>query len=335
MLAKSPISAACYSRLPQHRVKPANANHDMTVSYPPASTLDVWDDFEPGKTYLLDTFAIDPSQCAAFATAFGGTTDGRPSPVFMTARLMRAVTDGYLAHAQGLGAGGVTHVDWPTAAPLGEPLTATMLCESKRALNSRPGVGLTVLRYDVTTARGDCVISWRANQFLRIAGSDMDTGRSGATPEIPEPVPFELPAYATALGAHTFTRAEIIAFAERYDPQAFHLDETAAARSLFGALCASGWHTTAVWYRMLLDHETRGTEYAAFGTSASANASSPPSGPSGFRDVTWRRPVYVGETITFFETGPDDSNETEGSARTFHGVNQAGTPVFSITAVYD
>jgi hypothetical protein len=43
----------------------------------------------------------------------------------------------------------------------------------------------------------------------------------------------------------------------------------------------------------------------------------------------------VGETITFFETGPDASNETEGSARTFHGVNQAGMPVFSITAVYD
>ena len=54
------------------------------------------------------------------------------------------------------------------------------------------------------------------------------------------------------LGRHTFTAEAIKAFARRYDPQAFHVDEAAAARSHFGALCASGWHTAAVWMRLMV-----------------------------------------------------------------------------------
>ena len=56
------------------------------------------------------------------------------------------------------------------------------------------------------------------------------------------------------LGNYTFTAENIKAFAACYDPQPFHLDEAAAARSHFGKLCASGWHTAAVWMRMFLDH---------------------------------------------------------------------------------
>ena len=49
----------------------------------------------------------------------------------------------------------------------------------------------------------------------------------------------------TDMGTHTFGKDEIIAFAREFDPQPFHLDEAAAKASLFGALCASGWHTAA------------------------------------------------------------------------------------------
>uniref|UniRef100_UPI0027D23672 MaoC/PaaZ C-terminal domain-containing protein n=1 Tax=Escherichia coli TaxID=562 RepID=UPI0027D23672 len=45
------------------------------------------------------------------------------------------------------------------------------------------------------------------------------------------------------LGSHTFTAEAIIAFARKYDPQPFHIDEEAARRSHFGGLIASGWHT--------------------------------------------------------------------------------------------
>ena len=39
----------------------------------------------------------------------------------------------------------------------------------------------------------------------------------------------------------------------RFDPQAFHVDEAAAERSHFGALCASGWHTASVWMRLMVE----------------------------------------------------------------------------------
>ena len=62
------------------------------------------------------------------------------------------------------------------------------------------------------------------------------------------------------IGRHTFTADGIKAFARRFDPQPFHLDEAAAARSHFGALCASGWHTASVWMRLMVEHQNREDE---------------------------------------------------------------------------
>ncbi len=42
----------------------------------------------------------------------------------------------------------------------------------------------------------------------------------------------------------------IMRFAKTYDPQPFHVDPEAARRSLFGGLCASGWHTAAIWMKL-------------------------------------------------------------------------------------
>lgn len=49
------------------------------------------------------------------------------------------------------------------------------------------------------------------------------------------------------------TREDMIAFAREFDPQQFHLDEEAAARSLFGGLAASGWHTAAMTMRLFVE----------------------------------------------------------------------------------
>jgi len=46
--------------------------------------------------------------------------------------------------------------------------------------------------------------------------------------------------------------SRIKAFAEEFDPQSFHLDESAAQASLFRGLAASGWHTAAVAMRLLV-----------------------------------------------------------------------------------
>ena len=53
----------------------------------------------------------------------------------------------------------------------------------------------------------------------------------------------------TTLGSHTFEPEEIKTFARKYDPQPFHVDEEAARKSVFGSLCASGWHTAATWMK--------------------------------------------------------------------------------------
>ena len=49
---------------------------------------------------------------------------------------------------------------------------------------------------------------------------------------------------------------DIIAFARKFDPQYFHLDEEAARRSIFGGLVASGWHTAAMTMRLLTERDT-------------------------------------------------------------------------------
>lgn len=98
------------------------------------------------------------------------------------------------------------------------------------------------------------------------------------------------------LGSFTFTAAAIKAFAEAYDPQAFHLDEEAGRTSLFGGLAASGWHTASVYMKLLVAYFEKLT--------AAAKARGEPvaqSGPSpGFKNLKWPRPVLVGDTITYF-----------------------------------
>ena len=54
-------------------------------------------------------------------------------------------------------------------------------------------------------------------------------------------------------GAHALDEAQITAFAGRFDPQPFHLDESAAKDTLFGGLAASGWHTAAITMRLLVE----------------------------------------------------------------------------------
>ncbi len=96
------------------------------------------------------------------------------------------------------------------------------------------------------------------------------------------------------LGSYAFTAENIKAFATRYDPQSFHIDEEAATHSHFGALCASGWHTAAASMRLIVLANQR--ELAARrerGDSVPQIGASP-----GVRDLRWMKPVYVGDCIT-------------------------------------
>jgi acyl dehydratase len=53
-------------------------------------------------------------------------------------------------------------------------------------------------------------------------------------------------------GTYVMEEARIKEFAAEFDPQPFHLDETAAKASVFKTLVASGWHTAAVAMRLLV-----------------------------------------------------------------------------------
>lgn len=58
-------------------------------------------------------------------------------------------------------------------------------------------------------------------------------------------------------GGHTLERDELLSFARQFDPQPFHLDDVAAAASIFRGLAASGWHTAAITIQLLVAGEPR------------------------------------------------------------------------------
>jgi acyl dehydratase len=134
---------------------------------------------------------------------------------------------------------------------------------------------------------------------------------------------------ASHLGSHVFTAEEIVRFALQYDPQPFHVDADAAARSHFGALCASGWHTAAVWMKQMIAHRERSRAAArAAGTEPARLGPSP-----GFRDMKWLRPVYAGDVITYTSTVVDtraSASRPQWGLVSHHntGVNQRGERVF-------
>src|SRR5690348_506176 len=98
------------------------------------------------------------------------------------------------------------------------------------------------------------------------------------------------------IGKHTFTEADIIAFARQFDPQPFHVDPEAAKKSFFGGLIASGWHTCCMAMRLMVD------KYV----NRSASLGSP-----GLDSIRWLAPVRAGDTLTYYR----DTTAGPASAR--------------------
>jgi acyl dehydratase len=94
------------------------------------------------------------------------------------------------------------------------------------------------------------------------------------------------------LGSYTFTEENILAFAKKYDPQPFHVDKAAAEKSIYGGLIASGWHTAAVWMKLMIAN--RRAAIAAGAESIQDNFVSP-----GVREIKWLKPVRPGTTLTY------------------------------------
>ncbi len=90
-----------------------------------------------------------------------------------------------------------------------------------------------------------------------------------------------------ALGPVTVSTEEIIEFAREFDPQPMHIDEAAGRASILGGLAASGWHTSAMLMRMMID-------------SYLLNSLS--EGAPGIDIMEWRRPVIAGDTLSGHST---------------------------------
>ena len=80
------------------------------------------------------------------------------------------------------------------------------------------------------------------------------------------------------------TREEVIEFASKYDPQPFHLDDEAAAKTYFGRLSASGWHTAAMTMRLMVETMQQGEAQAGLGSP-------------GVDELKWIKPVYPGDEL--------------------------------------
>jgi acyl dehydratase len=325
---------------------------DMAV---PADRIHL-EDLEIGRQVAFGALEVSKDDIIAYAQAFD------PQPIHLDeeaakrsivgglcasgfhscALLMRMLADDVLSQSTSLGSPGIDEVKWMRPVRPGDRLSGRLTCAARRALASRPGVGIAKLLVEMLNQKGEVVMTWDSTQFLAV--------RHPASPALPgaakEPRPalvslWDTPGPAPArtsnffedrkegetysLGSHHFTREDVIAFARQFDPQPFHLDDEAAAKSLFGRLSASGWHTTSIWIRQFVrfrqeierDMAARGLRHAQYGPSP------------GFRNLRWLKPVYPGDTIEF--RGRVDAKldwrsrsdrgliETENQGRNQHG----------------
>ena len=93
-----------------------------------------------------------------------------------------------------------------------------------------------------------------------------------------------------ALGGYTFTEAEMIAFAKKYDPQPIHIDPEASKKSIFGGLIASGWLTASIWMKLAVANRMTETGDKKLNRSGIS---------PGFEDLKWLKPVRPGTTLFY------------------------------------
>ena len=324
-----------------------------------------WEDFRAGEAVDFGDYAVSDVEIAAFARAFdpdpahldpdspralahGGLVAG---DWHSCAMLMRMLCDDYLLRTAGAGAPGVEFVRWSGWVRPGDTLRARRTPLEVRASKSRPRIGIVRMLIQVFNQNGEEVLNWLPVQLV-------DRRDPMAEPPPPQTVPagkvpaqiFRTPPSATGdagdadslrfddvaigrtieLGRHLFSTEDLISFATRYNPQYFHADLERAEASLYGGLIASGWHTAAVWNRLLVLHQL--SEKSSNGGAAGFVRY----GPSiAVVDMKWPEPVRPGDEITFSSCvvalRADERFPDWGIAVSENvGVNQRGSEVLNL-----
>ena len=315
-----------------------------------------FEDFIPGAVIPLGEVAVTRETIVAFARAWDpqplhlnegvareGPAGGLIASGWHTCCLnMRLLVEGLLAGSTSLGAPGVDEVRWLAPVRPGDRLRSALSVLEVKASRSRPEMGLVRCRLDVSTsipvmAQTGWIMFGRRGTEPSEAGAGGIPATEPEQPPHPVPdgsaaLPFDALAIGaeTELGAHRFTAEEIVGFAQRFDPQPFHLDGQAAARTHFGALSASGWHTAAAWMRrMVLTRDAAAEALRHWGREPARFGPSP-----GFRDLRWLRPVRAGDTVRYRSRLADKrlSASRPGWGLVFHdntGVNGRDEEVFA------
>src|SRR6476646_9308409 len=128
----------------------------------------------------------------------------------------------------------------------------------------------------------------------------------------------------TDFGTYEVTREEVIEFARKYDPQPFHLSDEEAAKTHFGRLAASGWHTAAMTMAVIARRVVN-DEQAGLGSP-------------GIDELRWKKPVYPGDRLhvsgKILAKTPSRSRPDMGSFRTQTTVtNQDGDVVMTFISI--
>ena len=128
----------------------------------------------------------------------------------------------------------------------------------------------------------------------------------------------------TYFGSYEVTREEVLEFAHKYDPQPFHLSDEEAAKTHFGRIAASGWHTAAMTMAVIARYVVE-REQAGLGSP-------------GIDELRWKKPVYPGDTLhvrgQIVEKTASRSRAEMGSFRTYTNVtNQDDQVVMTFTSI--
>ena len=322
-----------------------------------------FEDFAPGATTTFGHADVTEASIVDYARRFDPQpfhVDPEAAKASFAGRLiasgwhtiamqMRMLCDAWLLESAAMGSPGIDEVKWLKPVLPGHSLSVRQTVLDTKPSRSRPEMGVVQFRLETLNQKGEVVmVQTNPIMFARRGTTQTASGQdtaptSGIPAGMPNPAPTRRSdatspsggsgasgAGATEiLGEHTFEADEIVAFARAFDPQPFHVDPEEGARSHFGGLVASGWHTAAMWMSLLVAQRKRAVEEAT-----SQGLTVPRYGPSpGFTDLRWLKPVRVGDTIRYatrlVDKRPSATRPGWGLIFTHNtGHNQAGDKVF-------
>ncbi len=320
--------------------------------------LAAFEDFIPGDIRRFGDYKFTAEEIVTFASAFdaqpfhvdaekakGAGFGGLIASGWHTcSALMRMNVDNWLLETTGIAGVGVEDNRWLAPVRPGDRISAEMTTVEKVDLRSRPDAGIIRFAISLRNQTGQEVMAQKCSMLFgrreplaEAAPAPQKPGNPSQAQVLPERLDDPLAAlpddYARVrvgayaeLGETLFTAEAIKDYARAYDPLPFHLDDDTANAHLLGGLSAAGFHTGCCWMQHMIAARQR-----IAGDADLPNRLSP-----GFEKLLWRKPVLVGDRITFTTqvmSKRPTSKPGLGLIRNRNcGVNQNGETVFEFYA---